>query len=257
MTREVLIRDLSKCIDCDVCVTACAERHGRPRQTMEGPRFGHFQLPDVCRNCPDTPCVTACRLNGMFFDDGKTFVADTCRGCNKCVEACPFGVVTLLERNPAREMGFFERILGAANRRPAYTPARILTDATRCIQCGICGYSCPVDIPVREWAREGRTMDDPRCLSCGLCIQNCPRGTLKFETHPALPIPMMRADKCDLCRSYGDSACVTECPTKAMLRLPVDENLRLLNEDLYVELTARDTADSTQPIELRGVPQRA
>lgn len=243
MPREVLIRDLSKCIDCDICVEACASRHGRPRMTMEGPRFGHYQLPNVCRNCPDMPCVQACRLDGMHFHDGKTFVADTCRGCNKCVEACPYGVVVLLERNHSGKDGFFRKILGIARREPEFTPPRILTDALRCIQCGICGYSCPMGIPVRDWARDGRVMDDPRCIACGLCIQNCPRGTLKFETHPHLPIPKLRADKCDLCRGYRDSACVTECPTKAMLRVPVDERLRFLNEDLYIELTAREPSD--------------
>lgn len=242
MPREVLIRDLSKCIDCDVCVKVCGERHGRARQTMEGPRFGHYQLPNVCRNCPDQPCVSACRLDGMHLHDEKTFVTDACRGCNKCVEACPYGVVVLVERDEWQQVSFWKQILGMARQR-TYRPTPIKTDATRCIQCGICGYSCPVDIQVREYAREGRTVDDPRCLSCGLCIQNCPRGTLRFASHPEQPVPHMRADKCDLCRGYADSACVKECPTGAMLRVPVDERLRLLNEDLYIELTARQPGE--------------
>jgi ferredoxin len=174
----------------------------------------------------------------MHFHDGKTFVADTCRGCNKCVEACPYGVVVLLERDVETKVGFFQKILGLARSEDQPGPARVKSDATRCIQCGICGYSCPVGIQVRDWAREGRTMDDPRCVACGLCIQNCPRGTLKFETYPRIPLPMMRADKCDLCRGYKSSACVTECPTQAMLRLPVTDRLRALNEDLFIELTA-------------------
>jgi ferredoxin len=177
----------------------------------------------------------------MHHHDEKTSVADTCRGCNKCVEACPYGVVTLVDRfEPRQEAGFFARILGIA-RQQRYTPARITADATRCVQCGICGYSCPQGIQVREWACEGRTMDDPRCVSCGLCIQNCPRGTLRFETYPVQPEPRFRADKCDLCKGYANSACVTECPTQAMLRVPVDERLRLLNEDLYIALTVVQT----------------
>ena len=112
--REVLIRDLGKCINCDVCVDACRTRHGRARMTMTGPVFGRYQLPDVCRNCPDTPCVNACHLDGMNRHEGRTFVSDACRGCNKCVEACPYGVVILLPREHQKREGFFQRIIGQA-----------------------------------------------------------------------------------------------------------------------------------------------
>lgn len=58
----------------------------------------------------------------------------------------------------------------------------VAADATRCIQCGLCGYNCPVGIPVRDYARQGLTVDDPTCITCGNCIQACPRGTLRWET---------------------------------------------------------------------------
>lgn len=227
--------------------------------TMSGPVFGRYQLPDVCRNCPDTPCVKACHLDGMHLHEGKTFVSDACRGCNKCVEACPYGVVVLLPREHDKREGFFKRIIaqarGAANparldtsstearrgngRKPKMDEGRVAADATRCVQCGVCGYNCPVDIQVRDYAREGRIVDDPRCVKCGLCIQKCPRGTLRWDTQPEAPTPHFRADKCDLCRGYGESACVKECPTAAMLRLPADERLKGLSDTLYEEVIAR------------------
>ena len=63
---------------------------------------------------------------------------------------------------------------------------RVVPDATRCVQCGICGYNCPVGIPVRDYARQGLPVSDPACLTCGNCIAVCPRGTLRWETavHP-------------------------------------------------------------------------
>jgi len=106
------------------------------------------------------------------------------------------------------------------------------------VQCGICGYNCPVGIQVRDYAREGKIVDDPRCVKCGLCIEKCPRGTLRWDT-PATPTPLLRADKCDLCSAYGESACVKECPTGAMLRLPADERLSEMNEHLYEEIVGR------------------
>ncbi|MEP7358013.1 MAG: 4Fe-4S dicluster domain-containing protein [Anaerolineales bacterium] len=84
------------------------------------------------------------------------------------------------------EPGFLQRLLGvkatpAAS--PAPTPdAHVLPDAARCVQCGVCGYNCPVGIPVRDFARQGRMVDDPRCLQCGQCIAVCPRGTLRWST---------------------------------------------------------------------------
>ena len=238
--REVLIRDLSKCVVCDVCTTTCKNRHGRARMSLEGPRFGQFQLPNVCRNCPDTPCVNACRLDGMHLHDGRTFVSDACRGCNKCVEACPYGVVVLVPREHQAREGFFARVLGLARSgRNKPDAGRVAADATRCVQCGVCGYNCPAGIQVRDYARQGLTVDDPRCVQCGLCIEVCPRGTLRWDTAPAAPRPQMRADKCNLCEGYAESACVKDCPTQALMRVPADERLRGLNEALYHEVVGR------------------
>jgi Fe-S-cluster-containing hydrogenase component 2 len=226
--------------------------------TMSGPVFGQYQLPDVCRNCPDTPCVTACHLDGMHRHEGKTFVSDACRGCNKCVEACPYGVVILLPRQHKQREGFFQRIVAQARSKgngngngkghQPFVDGHVAADASRCVQCGICGYNCPVGIQVRDYAREGKMVDDPRCVKCGLCIEKCPRGTLRWDTAPEVePTPFYRADKCDLCRGYGESACVKECPTGAMLRLPADEGLRALNEQLYASVMERANLQPSEP----------
>jgi Fe-S-cluster-containing hydrogenase component 2 len=239
--REILIRDLSKCVVCDVCTTVCQQRHGRARMSLEGPRFGQYQLPNVCRNCPDTPCVAACRLDGMRLHAGRTFVTEACRGCNQCVEACPYGVVVLMPREHERREGFFARVLGLARggRAQPAPSGRVAADATRCVQCGVCGYNCPAGIQVRDYARQGLPVDDPRCVQCGLCIAVCPRGTLRWENAPQVPTPQYRADKCNLCDGYAESACVKECPTQALLRVPADERLKDLNEALYHEVVGR------------------
>ena len=59
--------------------------------------------------------------------------------------------------------------------------AHVTPDAARCVQCGVCGYNCPVGIPVRDYARIGKVVDDPRCVQCGQCIEVCPRGTLRWS----------------------------------------------------------------------------
>jgi ferredoxin len=57
---------------------------------------------------------------------------------------------------------------------------QVTADASRCVQCGICGYSCPVGIEVREYARRGQNVTDSRCIACGECVAKCPRGTLRW-----------------------------------------------------------------------------
>jgi ferredoxin len=67
--------------------------------------------------------------------------------------------------------------------KPAVPPpgmSQVTADASRCVQCGICGYNCPVGIEVREYARRGENVTDSRCISCGACVEKCPRGTLKW-----------------------------------------------------------------------------
>ena len=57
---------------------------------------------------------------------------------------------------------------------------QVNADPARCVQCGICGYNCPVGIEVRDYAWRGLNVTDPRCISCGTCIERCPRGTLRW-----------------------------------------------------------------------------
>lgn len=62
---------------------------------------------------------------------------------------------------------------------------RMLRDGTiisipgRCVQCGICSWSCPAGIDVRSYSRSGLPVTDPRCLRCGMCVSRCPRATLQ------------------------------------------------------------------------------
>jgi heterodisulfide reductase subunit A-like polyferredoxin len=84
-------------------------------------------------------------------------------------------------------MTSFWKALAEQVSRPAsvpldLTPRRVSADATRCVQCGVCGYNCPVGIDVRSHARAGLPVTDASCISCGNCIAVCPRGTLRWES---------------------------------------------------------------------------
>ena len=66
-------------------------------------------------------------------------------------------------------------------RREAMVAGLVVPDNTRCVQCGICSYNCPIDIDVRRHAWLGIPVEDSHCLTCGECVARCPRGVLRFE----------------------------------------------------------------------------
>lgn len=77
-----------------------------------------------------------------------------------------------------KSSGLFKR---GSSRREAQATGYVVPDGSRCVQCGICTYNCPIDIDVRRHAWQGTKINNSRCLTCGECVARCPRGVLRFE----------------------------------------------------------------------------
>ncbi len=69
----------------------------------------------------------------------------------------------------------------SSTHRQALVSGQVVPDSSRCVQCGICSYHCPIEIDVRRHAWEGKPVKSSHCLTCGECVQRCPRGVLRFE----------------------------------------------------------------------------
>lgn len=67
------------------------------------------------------------------------------------------------------------------SRREALVAAYVVPEASRCVQCGICSFNCPIGLDVRRHAWLGESVKDSHCITCGECIARCPRGVLRFE----------------------------------------------------------------------------
>ncbi len=111
LQRWGLLIDITRCTDCDQCVTACNEEnglvgptrgHGRPETDsqwirsvqLRDKRTGHAQtLPLMCQHCEHPPCVDVCPTGASFKRDDGIVLVDrhSCIGCRYCVMACPYG----------------------------------------------------------------------------------------------------------------------------------------------------------------------
>ena len=78
-------------------------------------------------------------------------------------------------------MSFLNIFKSDAARRTASFAGHVVPDSSRCVQCGICTYNCPIGIDVRAHAWRGEAINNNECLTCGDCVARCPRGVLRFE----------------------------------------------------------------------------
>ncbi len=72
-------------------------------------------------------------------------------------------------------------ISSEAHRRDILASGHVVPEQSRCIQCGVCSFNCPIGIDVRRHAWLGKQIEDSYCLTCGECVERCPRGVLRFE----------------------------------------------------------------------------
>lgn len=110
MTSFAILTDVTKCIGCEDCVTACKEVNqtgdaDAPWQwqgeatALSSTRWTTIERTDEgryvrlhCRHCIDPGCVAACPVGALKANESGavTYDADICMGCRYCMMACPF-----------------------------------------------------------------------------------------------------------------------------------------------------------------------
>jgi formate dehydrogenase iron-sulfur subunit len=154
-----ILVDVTRCIACDKCVVACAERNGIDPQSAERDRA-------VIRDG-----LSSNRLSTvMAVDDGR-FARKSCMHCLEpsCVSACLVGGITKSAEGP------------------------VVYDPKKCIGCRYCMLACPFHIPRYQWDRIAPLMI--KCDMCydriaenrlPVCVEACPQEVLKFGDRESL-----------------------------------------------------------------------
>jgi CRP-like cAMP-binding protein/Fe-S-cluster-containing hydrogenase component 2 len=107
--ESVLLIDLSTCTRCDECVRGCADAHGgEPRFIREGEKYRRWLIPTACYQCTDPVCMIDCPTGAITRQVGTlevTIDEPTCIGCSNCANRCPWGNITMVEKDEKRPDG--------------------------------------------------------------------------------------------------------------------------------------------------------
>jgi formate dehydrogenase iron-sulfur subunit len=204
-SKAILI-DITKCIGCLSCETACKELHGFPQDpepklspiafTIVEER-GDRYVRRMCMNCQDPACASACLVGALKKSDlgPVTYDSSKCIGCRYCLVACPFNV-------------------------PRYQWAKLAPYVTKCDMCyarqakgqpPACVEACPVQASIVGWRDELLEEAQRRILSDSkyvkhiygsdevggtsvFYISDIPFETLGFASVQSQPMPLLTAN---------------------------------------------------------------
>lgn len=139
---------------------------------------------------------------------------DLCIACDTCYASC-------------EERHGFQRLTRG------YAKFGILDFAKSCLTCfyPTCIPACPVDSIIYNSEKEEVEILDS-CIGCTSCAQACQYGAItihkvdqederfsRFLTEDKKRPPKMIADKCNHCYGHDDMACISNCPTDAIIEV--------------------------------------
>ncbi len=115
-------------------------------------------------------CAAACDYGAITVCNGVASInPEKCRGCSKCVAACPKKLISFVPLKPQAVVRCSNCDKGAATRKVC---------KTGCIGCMKCVKACEFGaVEVKNFLAR---VDPERCTGCGKCVESCPQGCITF-----------------------------------------------------------------------------
>lgn len=104
MTKpKALLIDITQCIGCKACVSACKEANHLPEKEDEELASTSYTVVKekdgvyyrrLCMHCNEPTCASVCPVKAFEkTPEGPViYHGEKCMGCRYCIQACPFGV---------------------------------------------------------------------------------------------------------------------------------------------------------------------
>lgn len=127
-------------------------------------------------------CVQACPFGAMTLPQKGTLPVidwDKCTGCGKCVEACPRALPTLLDAPAGKNLVW----VACANTDRG--PVAMKECDRSCIGCSKCVRTCQHEAVTVD--RFLATIDSSKCTGCGDCAEACPRHSILTSGNRCCP----------------------------------------------------------------------
>jgi carbon-monoxide dehydrogenase iron sulfur subunit len=145
---------------------------------------------------------------------------DRCMGCKSCEFACA------VAHSASKDMYVMVQTGEKPGNRISVESFGRKAIPVNCNHCEepACIMACPTGAVHRKEERGPVLVNPEYCIGCHMCVQSCPFGVIT-----------VRADgkgvvKCDLCverlAAGQQPACVSSCPTKALLFIEEEESNR-------------------------------
>jgi len=101
--RKALLIDITKCIGCLACESACKAGHNQPADpepTLSATAFtvveqrGDKYVRRMCMHCEEPSCASVCPVGAIVktAQSAVRYDGSKCIGCRYCMIACPFSV---------------------------------------------------------------------------------------------------------------------------------------------------------------------